>query len=252
MSANAPIAPTFTIAFEGLMLFHGGGAATKSDVAIVDSADGDHKAKLKYHDANGNEQIVDLLRGDIVSFSLPPGPADTDRKFDKYVVSLDEYTRWGGLDDEVLRPSASHEGVFARVELPGGGLTTYRTFKERVRLRKWITPDERCFPRWILLETPFPNDVTVRIEGTRPTQHTVPRGGYVIVSNGCVTKGSHFHEYGRLLSTFGWLASATLLEESCQDRDADTTTPLANRNVIKLLDKLYPNIPNGDCGPIKP
>ena len=252
MSANQPVVPTFTIAFEGLMLFHGGTDTTKTDVAIVDSADGLHKAVI-YFRGDSDEP---LRKGDVVRFSLAGHGGDTDGNFERFVVSLDEYTRLGGIHDNVLSPNASHDGVFARVVLPSGNLTTYRTFPTEVRLRKWIAADDRCFPRYVLLgAVTTTNTVTVTITGPgrpEPFHRDVDANGCVLISNGCTHIGSHFHEYDRMLSTFGWLASVTLLGTPCRKLDAETSTPRANRDVIEFLNDRYPNIPNGDCGPIRP
>lgn len=253
MSADAPMHPTFTIVFEGLMLFHGGGDGTKTDVAIVACEDGEHQAKLEYP---GDAKPLPLAKGDAVRFSLSSAPAATDEKFRKYVVSLDEYTRWGNLHDHVLSPGSQHEGVIARVALPEGFLTIFKTFREQVRLRKWIAADDRCFPRYVLLETPSQDDVTVTIERPgRPAPIEIPlaRDGYVIVTNGCTRQGSHFHEYQKLLRGLGWLGSVKVLPESqCHTPDADTPSPISNPDVIEILERRLPLIPNADCGPIKP
>lgn len=266
MTSTQILAATFTIAFEGLMLFQGPSASEKTHVWIVDAPE--HNAFVEETDKDGNiVQWIPLTKGDQITFGkkdqIPFGERGvgyTGHWFDRYVVTLKDHVVFGNVDQAVVMNDVSHTGTLARAYLPDGNLTILFTFHDRVRLDTWFTfSSTHCFPRYVLLTTQTSGVVTTRITHEDGSYEDLEiNSGIVVVSNGGLphegkSKVSHFHEYRRLLSTFARLETATFpVDPPCYAdlNDPQPIPPGLDDEVVNALRKRIPRIPSGDCGPV--
>ena len=240
------LAATLTIAFEGLMLFHGPSEDKKTHAAIVNAP---HHHPF-VHVIGRNE--VPLAKGDRITFSTGSGVGDTDDSFDDNVITLLNHVAVGNVDKQVTLNNVAHAGTLATVQLPDGDLSTFLTFPYRVKLDTWYTKaSTHCFPRYVLLTVPITGTASIKIEheGRPPDEYPI-ESGLVVISNGGMqgTTDTHFHEYRRLLGTFALMEKATLLKKTC-----DPVPPIpagVDRDVIRILQDRVNRIPNGDCGPV--
>jgi hypothetical protein len=249
MTPTAILAATFTIAFEGLMMFQGKEDGGKF-VAIVNACD--HSPRIEVYHANKPVDTYTLRSGSKVSFlNATDGPITTTKSYDDHVPRLREYVLAGDIDDDVVKENF-HDGVVAYVNLPAGKLTTYRGFTQQVRLMKRIVlymHKNFCFARFVVLpDIPIhPAGVKLRIDGPGANvEYAITEGDIVIISNISAKKASHFHHYATLLSHDGELGSAALLAANTCTDVHESSLPIS---VTKVLDDLYPRTPNGDCGP---
>jgi len=248
---------TFTLVFEGLMLFYGPSRDWKSHVAIVNAPQTHHKPQVAFVDKVKGQQEIKLDKDDLITFDLTPGPAKTDSKFNDDVITISDYLRTGAVDNDAIDTTTSDDGVLALVTLPKGDLTALGNLGYKVGLRRWPwqNADERCFPRYVLLGAPTDKDVkiTIKKKNGNENSYTIDKEGMVTFSNAAKfsnPKETHFHEYDRLLSTFGWLASAEITNKGCPKFDVKMIPPWLNEDVLKFLEEHYLAVPNGDCGPV--
>ncbi|MEO8379529.1 MAG: hypothetical protein ABI779_07675 [Acidobacteriota bacterium] len=249
-------ATTFTIAFEGLLMVQTEPSSEYRHLAIVDASDYQHKVTVEiWRWPFGSTFAVaeTLVQDDRVSFeNVPRGEIETDELYERHVPHLPKHVEEGGVHSYVI-DKVPTPGVFGYVDLPGGSMTTFGTFKDHVLLAKSFgRKDNTCFARFVVLEpnasTNDPSLVITHAQG-ETIKYPIREGDLVIVSNTSKMKGDHFHLYTRLLTPGGELRWSKVQHD--QKPECVSEASQDTRYEVKLLlQSLYGRVPNGDCGAV--
>jgi hypothetical protein len=187
-----------------------------------------------------------------VSFlQVPRGPIVTDELYERHVPHLPNYIVKGHVQENVDNKTHT-EGALAFVDLPRGDMTTFDNFVDKVRLtrnRLIFKKKKVCFARFTVLNNvPYSVGAYIVINRQgREIRHQIYDNDLVIVSNISADPDPHFHLYEKLLTAGGKLGESKILygkKPPCIS-EASKATP---NNVKIILRKLYPRVPNGDCG----
>jgi hypothetical protein len=252
------LAATFTIAFEGLMLFQSD-AGGRKHVVLVDATDHDHKATIEICSLYQGEynskycQPIPLENNDTVSFDGAPGKLDPDYYYEEHVPKLKDFIVRGHLHDDVVDQTLPHEGVLAFVSLPAGDLSTWGSFDYGVELTTADgTPEVHCFARFVILSHIRPAPSTLYVHHFQPPKtqpYPIKDGDLIFVSNISQTPPPHFHLQSRLLNAGGALGTAKFTAIACVRTDGRDRFGSAIEKVLFDRDS---RVPNGDCGPTGP
>jgi hypothetical protein len=269
MTAAHILAATLTIAFQGLMLFQGnsGGMEKSKHVAIVDDLYGDHKKPYVeiWSSGDADGELISIGRyalapTDLVEFDFSPGIVSPTKLYRRHVPKIEPFILGDHhVHDDVHEQTLPHNAVLLFVSLPGGTLTTYQTFEERVAIKKKNFGKKRkCFARFVVLQTsPSPTKIKIHHDG-QDYNHDLLPDDLVVFSNAAPPQPpntepySHFHLYEGLLNGSGKrLGDATILDsDPCKEPDMVGTKQFTDRIKAVLDDIAKTRTPNGDCGPI--
>jgi len=247
-------ATTFTIAFEGLLMFQTE-ANGYGNVAIVDATDAYHTAKIEiWSPPFKNASVpIPLEYRDLIRFDgVPQGKITRDDLYGRHVPHIRNYIVTGDIDNDVANKTPRPGHGLAFVNLPGGAMTTFEGFPDPVRLTSPFSGDQKlCFARFVLMQTPYAQgtQLVVRRGGSDMPPYDINQDDVVVVSNTSTKRHSHFYLYGRLLAPGGVLGEAEILENekpSCIGEASPDTPP----SVKAFLLTLYGRVPNGDCGAV--
>ncbi|HKR64673.1 MAG TPA: hypothetical protein VJZ00_13155 [Thermoanaerobaculia bacterium] len=255
MTAGQIAAATFTIAFEGLMMFQTEANGYRN-VALVDTDERHkHTAQIEIRDRDGKprEKQILLELGDRVTFEgTVRGEITTDKLYDRHVPHLKKYIIKGDVDVDVAAKTPKPGGALAFVDLPGGAMTTFENFRDRVQLTKhglFSRKDTLCFSRFVVMETPYSGPTFLVINRNAvTTRHEIRSDDIVIISNISTNPKPHFQLYGQLLAPGGKLGDSEVLEDQKPTCIGEVSPDTPVHVKIVLLD-LYRRVPNGDCGP---
>jgi hypothetical protein len=254
---HAPVAPTVTFAFEGLMFFHTSPGGNEH-LTIVDAPP--HIPQFEIWGASpttGNMAVIDhliLLANDRIAFTVAPGPVTRTALYNAHVPVLQNYVSPGGTIDPNVISKAPKAGALAYVPLVPGELTTWKTFTDHVLLKTTAGgADTRCFARFVAIT------MTVTRAGQPPLSFTINPDEVLLFSN--IAHGvhlspagptaTHFQKYGNLLAAGGTMKAATILTgpPPC---DVNDGVGLLRRDIEEILTAVPVRAPNGDCGPTGP
>jgi hypothetical protein len=252
MTPAAILAATFTIAFEGLMMFQTEANGYRN-VAIVDATNAGHntpKIEIWSPPFNNAPPPIDLVSGDLIRFDgVPRGKITRDDLYGRHVPHIRNYIVTGDIDTNVVNKAPRPGHGLAFVDLPGGAMTTFEGFRDPARLTSPFSGDQKlCFARFVVMQTEYLKGTQLVVKrGGNDMRYDVHENDVVIVSNISTQRHSHFYLYGRLLAPGGVLGEAEVLENekpSCSG-EASPDTPAS---VKAFLLNLYSRLPNGDCG----
>lgn len=201
---------TFTVSFEGLMVHVGdqndSAGLFKQHLAILNAPG--HEAMLQADAADRFRGAADLRlilrKGDVVTFNLPSGVAETNDDFRARVRALRPLLDTGSLRDDIQRAIAD-DGVVAYVKYPSGRLSAPTTFPHPAEYRfgNGRFAAKRCVARTVLFQaTTFAPSLTVTVTNT-DGQMRIERlrgGATQRVTNLPTSSGDHFHMYKELTS----------------------------------------------------
>lgn len=257
MTANQILATTFTLMFEGLMLFQGDTANSKSTVVIVHDATHHKTPSITIYPS---KEVIPLQQGDKVTFSnLAAGVATTKKSFNEHVPKLPQHIKKGHVHDDVIGQSALNEGIEAVVFLPEGDLTAMGTLP-KVRLEKTTGltfTKTLCMAELVFLQSEASSDVDLMIHhrvggvDVLRLKKTIPKDGGVRFSNASddETFGTHFHLYSALLNKGGEIGKVTAIGGQCGN-EADFLATAKRISSAATAAVATRRIPNGDCGPV--
>jgi hypothetical protein len=257
MAVPPILAATFTVAFQGLMMFQGDGNGNHTHVAIVNATcyykhDDPFVEVWRPRTPGGALSLVShipLEAGDDVSFGVQGTVTASDGYFSQFVPKVTAFVVQGKVDGHVLKSvTMPHDdAVLAFVTLPPGDLTTFGTFNEKVQLAS--TGTKYCFTRYVILQAQtgaMPASLAIHHTNSLavPLPIEIKSDDLVIVSNSSMDQRHvHLPAYSRLLDKDGTLGAIKIISEACTDHPL-TVTP-AVRDVLDGTQD-----PHGDCGPI--
>jgi hypothetical protein len=253
MTPVAILAATFTIAFEGLLMFQTEANGYRN-VAIVDATDAYHTAKIElWSPPFQNAPVaIPLEYGDLIRFGgVPRGKITRDDLYGRHVPHMRNYIVKGDIDNYVANKTPQQGHGLAFVDLPGGAMTTFEGFRDPVRLTSPFSGDQKlCFARFVVMQTPYANGTTLVVKRNgNDMPYDIRQDDVVVVSNISAHADPHFYLYGRLLAPGGELGEAEVLENekpSCIGEASPDTPP----SIKAFLLTLYGRAPNGDCGAV--
>ncbi|HKR64674.1 MAG TPA: hypothetical protein VJZ00_13160 [Thermoanaerobaculia bacterium] len=242
------MAGIFTVAFQGLMMFHQRASGDRH-AAIVDAGDAHHHARIQII----GKPAVDINYGAQIRFDgAPRQPLTTDQLYGRHVPYLRDFVILGDIDATIDAKTPKHGGASAFVDLPGGKMTIFENFSEVIRLTKnarGTAFSDVLFARYVVLHAPYNPGISLVINSEPP--QALAEGDIVIVTNTSVhSGGSHFPLYRRLLDAQGQVGQSTIIDSSSVS-ESSPDTPVAVK--IALLQHTigtpHFHVPNGDCGP---
>ncbi len=260
------LAATFTIAFEGLMMFQNDGNGGRKHVAIVDATTEFHKnpritichkGPLNNYPLTECGTPVPLKPGDEVSFGTPGSATPSKEYLLGNVPNIKDYIVAGAVHQNVIDKKPVN-GVLAFIELSPGELTIWRTFEDPVLLSMLHGAQVKCFTRYVILKattTSTPAEMKIRNGGSEGNSGIIlDDGDLVYVSNTSTDEDhQHFPSYKHLLKQPGGeLGDSEVLHNmTCKPIDVAGHVSAVIGIALDAHTKSQDHKnPHGDCGPI--